>query len=123
MRSFRMNDIKRSEFSEEFLKNVYCIRKDVKSILPGHRHYYIKINSTGFCIASLEYIFRNTRDEDYEALKKICDYNVSNILDVVPKDKKVSDIEYKEFNDIINEMKEILNEIKQNYSNNDVMEI
>ena len=39
------------------------------------------------------------------------------------KDKKVSDIEYKEFNDIINEMKEILNEIKQNYSNNDVMEI
>lgn len=113
MRSFRMNDIKRSEFSEEFLKNVYSIRKDVKSILPGHRHYYIKINSTGFCIASLEYIFRNTRDEDYEALKKICDYNVANILDVVPKDKKVSATKSNEYNDIINEMKEILDEMKQ----------
>ena len=113
MKSFRMNDIKRSEFSEEFLKNVYSIRKDVTSILPGHRHYYIKIQSTGFSSVSLEYILMRDRDEDYSALKLICEYNVVNILDAVPKDNKVSDIESKEYDDIINEMKEILNEMKQ----------
>lgn len=113
MKSFRMNDIKRSEFSEEFLKNVYSIRKDAASILPGHRHYYIKIQSTGFSSVSLEYILMCNRDEDYSALKLICEYNVVNILDVVPKDKKVSATKSNEYNDIINEMKEILDEMKQ----------
>lgn len=113
MKNFRMNDIKRSEFSEEFLKNVYSIRKDVASILPGHRHYYIKIQSTGFSSVSLEYILNRSRDEDYRALKLICDYNVVNILDVVPKDNKVRDIESNDCNDIINEMKKILSEMKQ----------
>ena len=116
MKKYRMNDIERSEFSEEFLKNVYSIRKDVLSVFPGHNYYVIKINSTGFSDVSLEYIIRNIRDEDYDALKKICDYNVVNILDAVPKDNKVSDIESKEYDDIINEMQEILNEIKQIYS-------
>lgn len=113
MKKYGMNNIKKSEFSEEFLKNVYSIRKDASSVLPGHEHYFIKIKSTGFSVVSLEYIFRNTRDEDYDALKKICDYNVVNILDALPKDNKVSDIESKEYDDIINEMKEILNEMKQ----------
>ena len=113
MKSFRMNDIKRSEFSEEFLKNVYSIRKDVASVLPGHQHYFIKIESTGFCKVSLEYILKCNRDEDYSALKKVCAYNVVNILDVVPKDKKVSATKSNEYNDIINEMKEILDEMKQ----------
>ena len=113
MKKYGMNNIKKSEFSEEFLKNVYSIRKDVSSGLPGHDHYFIKIKSTGFCDVSLEYIFRNTRDEDYDALKKICDYNVVNILDALPKDKKVSATKSNEYNVIINEMKEILNEMKQ----------
>ena len=113
MKKYRMNDIERSEFSEEFLKNVYSIRKDVTSILPGHRHYYIKIQSTGFSSVSLEYILMRDRDEDYSALKLICEYNVVNILDVVPKDKKVSATKSNEYNDIINEMKEILDEMKQ----------
>ena len=113
MKKYGMNNIKKSEFSEEFLKNVYSIRKDVASVLPGHQHYFIKIESTGFCKVSLEYILKCNRDEDYSALKKVCAYNVVNILDVVPKDKKVCDIESKERNDIISEMKEILNEMEQ----------
>ena len=113
MKKYGMNNIKKSEFSEEFLKNVYSIRKDVTSILPGHRHYYIKIQSTGFSSVSLEYILMRNRDEDYSALKLICEYNVVNILDVVPKDKKVSATKSNEYNDIINEMKEILDEMKQ----------
>lgn len=113
MKKYRMNDNKKSEYSEEFLKNINSIRKGVSIDRIGHARYLIKIKSTGFIDVTLEYNFENTRDDDYEALKKICDYNVVNVLDVVPKDNKVCGIESEECKIIISKMKETINEMKQ----------
>lgn len=86
MKKYRMNDIDKTELDEDFINSVTAIRasETMAGFIVTVTNYIIVIRSKGICI-TLEYLFECDRDRDYEALKKLCNYEVINVLDICHK--------------------------------------
>lgn len=87
MKKYRMNDIHKTELDENFINSVTDIRMSETTVgfMVTITKYIIQIRSKGYTGLALEYLFECDRDRDYEALKKLCNYEVINVLDICHK--------------------------------------
>lgn len=87
MKKYRMNDIHKTELDENFINSVTDIRMSETTVgfMVTITNYIIEIRSKGYTGLALGYLFECDRDRDYEALKKLCNYEVINVLDICHK--------------------------------------
>lgn len=84
MKKYRMNDVDKTELDENFINSVTDIHisETTFGFTVAITKYIIQIRSKGYADIALDYLFESDRDLDYDALKKLCNYEVINILDI-----------------------------------------